>query len=188
MSHKRFLDRLAFLLNNPIRRFLDPPQRLLSKLNISHEDVVVDFGCGPGFFTIEVARMARKAIGVDVSSRMLERAAAEAKRNGAAIETIESDGKEIRLPNESVDLILLAHVFHEVTDRPRVLGEFLRILRPSGRLAIVEKTSGNSILSRLGPPIMNVDDVVKEMTQAGFRFAETIADGRDSIVIAKKGD
>jgi ubiquinone/menaquinone biosynthesis C-methylase UbiE len=185
--YRRFLDRLAFTLNNRIRTFLSPPEELVSKLDVGGGDVVVDFGCGPGFFTIPLAKAAGKVIGIDVSPRMLERASSYARRNKLTAEFVRSDGTDIRLGHDSADMILLNHVFHEVDDRRNVLSEFLRIMKPYGRLAIVERTRGRSILSgRLGPPIVNEAEVIKELELAGFRFVRTIPHGKDSIIIARK--
>lgn len=188
MAHRRFPDRLAFVLSNPLRNYFSPPDRLISKLDIGPKDVVVDFGCGPGFFTVPLAKIASKTIGVDISPRMLEKAASYAKRSGVTIETVESDGTRIKLPNDSIDLILLAHVFHEVEERSRVLGEFLRMLKPAGRLVVVEKTQGNGVLSRfgLGPPIINEGDIIQELTQAGYALSTAMPRGKDSIVTTKK--
>lgn len=186
-AHRRFPDGLAFMLNNPLRRFLSPPGRLVSKLKVGPKDVVLDFGCGPGFFTVALAKISAKTIGVDISPRMLERAAGHARKNGVAVELMQSDGRKIELNDESVDLVLAVHVLHEVEDRPKVLGEFFRILRLGGRLAIVERTRSNGILSgKLGPPIISEDDVIRETTRTGFTFAGTIAHGKDSIINAQK--
>jgi ubiquinone/menaquinone biosynthesis C-methylase UbiE len=185
--HKRFPERLAFMLDNPIRRFLSPPERLISKLDIGSSDVVVDFGCGSGFFLIPLAKAASRSIGVDVSPRMLERAARLAKKEGITIDFLQSDGTEIRLDDGSVDLILLNHVFHEVEDKPGVLGEFHRILKPSGRLAIVERIHGaNGLLAKLSPPLIDEKDLAHDIQQMGFRVAARIPYGNSSIVIAQK--
>ena len=187
MVHKRFPHRLAFILNNPVRKSLHPPQKLISRLDVGPNDVVVDFGCGPGFFTVPLAKVAGKAIGVDVSSRMLERAASYAKRNGVMVELMQSNGTEIKLPDVGVDLILLAHVFHDVEHKPRVLSEFLRILKPSGRLVVVEKTRGGGILTgKLGPPIIDEAEVIQEMTTAGFTRIRIIPHEKDTMIIGQK--
>lgn len=186
MGHKRFPERLAFMLNNPLRRRLSPPENLISKLEIGPEDVIVDFGCGPGYFTVPLARTARKTFGVDVSSGMLERTAAYAKKKRVDIGLIQSDGTRIDLPDESVDGILLVHVFHEVESRAKVLGEFLRILRPARRLLIVEKTRGGRMLGKLGPPIINEDEIIDDISKAGFAAIRTVPAGNDSIIIGKK--
>jgi len=186
MGHKRFPERLAFMLNNPLRRRLSPPENLISKLEIGPEDVMVDFGCGPGYFTVPLARIARKTYGVDISSGMLERTAAYAKKKRVDIGLIQSDGTRIDLPDESVDGILLVHVFHEVESRAKVLGEFLRILRPARRLLIVEKTHGGRMLRKLGPPIINEDEIIDDISKAGFAAIRTVPAGNDSIIIGKK--
>jgi ubiquinone/menaquinone biosynthesis C-methylase UbiE len=142
MAHHRFSDKLAFMLNNPLRRCLSPPEELVSKFGVGSNDVVVDFGCRPFFFTIPLARVSSRTIGVDASSRMLEKAAAHALRTGVAVELIQSDETQIRLPDASVDMVVLVHVLHEVEARSMVLSEFLRILKPSGRLVVVEKLKG----------------------------------------------
>jgi len=184
MGHKRFPERLAFMLNNPLRRRLSPLENLISKLEIGPEDVMVDFG--PGYFTVPLARITKRTFGVDVSSGMLEKAAAYAKKEQVDIGLIQSDGTRINLPDGSIDGILLVHVFHEVESRPKVLGEFLRILRPVGRLLIVEKTRGGRTLGKLGPPIINEAEISDEISKAAFAIVRTVPAGNDSIIIGKK--
>jgi ubiquinone/menaquinone biosynthesis C-methylase UbiE len=186
MEHKRFPERLAFMLNNPLRRRLSPPEKLISKLGVRPEDVMVDFGCGPGYFTVPLARIARKAFGVDVSSGMLDRAATYAKTNRVEIGLIQSDGTRINLSDASVDGILLVHVFHEVESRTKVLDEFLRILRPTGRLFIVEKTRRGRKLATFGPPIIKETEIIDEVSKAGFATVHTIPSGNDSIIVGNK--
>ena len=184
--HKRYPERLAFTLNNRFRRFLEPPEQLISKLGLKATDVVVDFGCGPGFYTIPIARSAARTIAVDVSSRMLEKTISNAKKNHMTVEALVSDGTAIKLDDGIVDLIFLSRVFHEVANRPKVLSEFLRIMKRSGRLAIVEKTRGGPLAWASGPPIIDQNELVRELEQAGFRFIQTIPYGSNSIVIGKK--
>ena len=183
-AHKPFSDKLAFVLNNPIRRWFFPPERLITKLEIRPNDVVVDFGCGPGFYLTSIARVAGKAIGVDVSTRMLYQAANQAKKSTVKVELIQSNGTDIKLPDNCVDLIVLVHVFHEVEDKPTVLREFRRILKSGGRLAIVEKTRPDHLLPKaFSPPIMDQKEVVQNVQEADFRFRQAIPDGKDSILI-----
>lgn len=185
--HRRFPERLAFTLNNRVRRFLEPPERLISKLNLRSSDVVVDFGCGPGFHTIPLARIASRTIAVDVSPRMLEKTASNARKNGVTVELVRSDGTDIKLADESVDVVFLHHVFHEIEDKPRVLREFLRIIKPSGRLTIIERTRGSRLFGgKLGPPIIDQTKVTQEIQQAGFTLAQTIRNGNDSIIVGQK--
>jgi ubiquinone/menaquinone biosynthesis C-methylase UbiE len=186
-THERFPEYLAFLLSNPIRRFLQSPEQLIAKLDVTSNDVVVDFGCGPGFYAIPLAKVARKVIGVDVSPEILEKAVNHAQRNGVHVEFLKSDGTNIRLENGSVDVILLVHVFHEVENKPRVLSEFLRILKSQGRLVVVERTRGSRIFSgKLGPPTVSETVIVQEIARAGFTIAKTIPHRKDSIITGRK--
>jgi len=183
--HKRFPDRLCFLLNNPLRQRLSPPDRLIFKLGIKNEHTVVDFGCGPGFYTIPLARIASRTIGIDVSSKMLKRTSEYAQKEAVAVELIENDGTAINVEDSCVDLILAVHVYHEITDREKVLGEFSRILKPEGRLAVVERTRGGVLSRRFGAPIMKQENIIRELALLGFLFHETISNGDDSAIIAK---
>ena len=173
-------------MNSRVRRFLEPPDRLISKLCLRTSDVVVDFGCGPGFYTIPIAKAVARTIAADISPRMLERTDSNAKKNGVTVVLLATDGTEIELGDESADLIFLNHVFHEIVDKRRVLSEFLRILKRSGRLAIVERTRSGLFSGKLGPPIVAQTEVTEGLERAGFSLAETIAYGNDSIMIGKK--
>jgi cyclopropane fatty-acyl-phospholipid synthase-like methyltransferase len=53
----------AFFLDNSIRRLIQPPSELIQKLSINPDDVLVDFGCGPGYYTIELAKKAIRVCG-----------------------------------------------------------------------------------------------------------------------------
>jgi len=185
--HKLFPERLSFLLYNPIRRRLNPPTRLISRLRLGNKDIVIDFGCGPGFYTIPLARLAARTIGIDISAKMLERADHNSKKEGVRVELIQSDGISVDLQDESINLIMMVHVFHEIGDKEKVLREFSRLLRSSGRLAIVERTRADGFLSRrFGPPVMEYEIIVHAITQAGFTVIEVMQIGEDSVVIVSR--
>ena len=117
MSHKgeAYSASGAFFLDNPIRRLFQPPYELIEKLGINPTDVVVDFGCGPGYYTIELAKNAKKVEAVDLSPEMLKNAQRKAEKAGMKnIEYLQSDGKSLQLESGSVDMILLVTVYHEV--------------------------------------------------------------------------
>ncbi len=172
-QHRPFSPRLAFILTNPLRRRLDPPHRLIDQVLITNEDTVVDFGCGPGYYTIEIARRARKTIGVDISEEMLRKAWRAAAKAGVIIEFLESNGESMELPSDSVDLILLVHVYHEIPDKEKALVEFRRILKSGGRVIIQERTR-KSGLSRIlpAPPVMDVNKIVDQARKVGLNQAK----------------
>ncbi len=189
-QHRPFSPRLAFLLTNPLRRLLDPPYKLIEQVHITSEDTVVDFGCGPGYYTTEIARRAKKTIGIDVSEEMLNKARRASAKAGVTIDFIETNGERIELPSDSVDLILLVHVYHEIPDKEKALAEFRRILRSGGRVVIQERTLKGRLGQILpGPPVVDANTIVDQARKAGFNQAriEPYHDGNQaSLVILRK--
>jgi ubiquinone/menaquinone biosynthesis C-methylase UbiE len=53
---------------------MQPPNELVEKLAITKEITIMDFGCGPGYFTIELSKRAGKIVAVDLQQEMLQKA------------------------------------------------------------------------------------------------------------------
>ncbi|MFC2004607.1 class I SAM-dependent methyltransferase [Chloroflexota bacterium] len=99
----------------------------------------LDYGCGTGDFTIPAAKKVSekgKVYALDYFPRQLEIVAAKSEKAGLInIETILSNSKT-GLPNESVDVIWMCDVLHEIKERRAVLKELHRVLKREGFLAI----------------------------------------------------
>jgi len=89
-----------------------------------------------------------------------------AKAHFANVEFLQSNGTNIQLESSSVDLILLVTVFHEIGDNPTVLKELSRVLKPSGRLVIVEVIKKGIIP---GAPIQNPQTIEAEVSASNFK-------------------
>jgi len=100
---------------------------------------VVDLGCGEGYLAIEAADWARRVVGVDRSTAVLARARARAERRGVRNITWKRGLME-RVPVRaaSVDVALLSQALHHARDPAAVLVEARRILRPGGRVLILD--------------------------------------------------
>ena len=132
---------LSFTLTNVFRRIAQDPDRILGRF-IRPGDVVLDIGCGPGFFTIPMARMAGETgsvVAVDIHSGMLEKTRKRAVRAGVSgrirLHLAEKDrlGLDVR-----ADLALAFWMAHEVPDPGRLFAEIWAALKPEGRLLLVE--------------------------------------------------
>jgi ubiquinone/menaquinone biosynthesis C-methylase UbiE len=132
---------LAGLFNNFFRKIVQNPQEIL-KPYIKNGMTVLDFGCGPGFFTIEIAKMlsnSGRIIAVDLQEEMLKiiRQKIE-KTNLKNIILLHKCKEDIIGLNEKVDFILLFWMFHEVPDQENTIKELMKLLRDNGKLLIAE--------------------------------------------------
>lgn len=174
MSHKGhpYSASGALFLDNPIRRWIQPPSELIEKLVINPNDVVMDFGCGPGFYTIELTKKAKMVVAVDLSSEMLKKAQNKAaKARVENIQFLQSDGKKLQLDDGSADSILLVTVYHEISENEAVLKEFSRILKHSGKLAIVEVVKKGIFP---GAPVQNPEALKAEIEAVNFNLEQML--------------
>ena len=132
---------LANSLDNKIRRWLQDPQKILSSY-IKEGMKVLDVGCGPGFFSIELAKMVGKdgkVFSVDMQEGMLQ--IIRNKINGTSLEgiikLIKCEQGEIIVP-EKVDFILAFYMVHEVPDKDKFFRTMKNILDEKGAFLIVE--------------------------------------------------
>jgi arsenite methyltransferase len=105
-------------------------------------EVVLDLGCGAGTDLLIAAQMAGpggRAIGVDMTPAMLERAGASAREMGLEnVELHEALIERVPLPDASVDVVISNGVIDLVPDKDAVLDEIDRVLRPGGRLQLAD--------------------------------------------------
>ena len=106
-------------------------------------DVVLDACCGTGDLAVAAERRgARKVTGLDFSQRMLDRAAAKSR----TIEWVRGDLLALPFAAESFDAVTVGFGVRNVADLVHGLRELRRVLRPDGRLAILEITQPRGLL------------------------------------------
>ncbi len=107
---------------------------------LSAGEIVLDLGSGGGADVLISARRvapAGKAIGLDMTDEMLELARANASEAGVEnVEFIKGYLEEMPLPDASVDVVISNCVINLSGDKPQVLKEAARVLRPGGRFAV----------------------------------------------------
>src|SRR5579863_6934331 len=112
---------------------------------------VLDVACGTGDLMLALeARGHAHIFGSDFCHPMLVAASAKARDKQSRAELFEADALQLPVAGASLDLITIAFGFRNLTDYRRGLVELLRILKPGGRLAILEfSTPPNPLLARL---------------------------------------
>lgn len=128
-------------LDNRIRRWLQDPQKILAPY-IEEGMTVLDLGCGPGFFSIDMAQMVGKSgrvIASDLQEGMLQKL--RDKILGTELEeriTLYKCEEDKIGVSDNVDFVLAFYMVHEVPDQEDFFKEIGSILKPNGQVLIVE--------------------------------------------------
>ncbi len=174
MAH-RFDPKNIERLDNPARRELLPPVKILTDIGLAQGHRLLDIGAGIGYFSLpalEIVGPGGHIIAADVSAGMLDEMK---KRPGAGAPNIElllCESTALPLPRESVDIALMAFVLHEIENRAGQIEEVRRVLRKEGRLAVIEwkmkePPPGPPSAERIAP-----DEVERLCTSAGLELLE----------------
>lgn len=138
---RTMFDRIApvyDLMNRAMTLGLDQRwRRLAVRLAVRPGDRVLDGCCGTGDLAIAAQHAGAAVVGLDFSPAMLERA----RRKAPELEWIQGDLLELPFEAGSFDAATVGFGVRNVSDLARGIGELRRVLRPGGRLAILEITT-----------------------------------------------
>jgi ArsR family transcriptional regulator len=122
---------------------------------------IADLGCGEGYLTFEAARFAKRVIAVDRSEAALERArGAATRRRLKNVEWKRGEIEKLPLKDASVDVALLSQALHHAAHPATALAEAVRIVRPGGRVLVLDLRSHEErwVRERLGDKWLGFDD------------------------------
>jgi len=105
-------------------------------------DRVLDACCGTGDFAVEAERRGGRVVGLDFSNRMLERA----RRKSGTIEWVQGDALALPFDDGAYDAVTVGFGVRNLEDLERGLMELGRVLRPGGKLAVLEITRPRGLL------------------------------------------
>ncbi len=180
-SHRSFDDvgYWSSVFDDPTRAEWQKPAELVAALGLRPGQTVADLGAGTGYFS----RLLATAVGEtgtvlavetepNMVARLRERSESERTRN---VVPILASFDNPRLPAASVDVVLIVDTYHHIDDRLPYLQRLIHVLRPGGRVAIVDWEKHDL---PVGPPPdhkLAREQVVAEMQSAGYELRESPA-------------
>lgn len=125
-----------------LERALNDLQRLMPEDQPGSFGVVADVGCGFGrsLGKLNERFAPQRLIGMDIDPEMLREAAKETAAMNISAEFICCSSSNIKLEDNSVDLLFCHQTFHHLIDQERAIKEFFRVLKPGGVLLFAEST------------------------------------------------
>ena len=155
----------------------EQPERVLDAMGLQAGDVVADVGCGSGYYARRIARRVQPGGTVyceDIQPEMLDIMRERAADEGVAgIEPVLGTPTDPRLPAGAIDWVIIADVYHEMSEPEPMLAAIRDALAPGGRVALLEYRaedgSGDNIKA---DHTMSVRQVLAEWRAAGFELVE----------------
>lgn len=154
------------------------PAEVIDALQLRGGEVVADLGAGSGYFTFRIAPKVGKTgkvLAVEIQDEMIEtlhrRMAAQKISNVEVIKGAESDP---HLPANSVDLVLMVDVYHELAYPYEVMTAIRKALKPKGRVVFVEYRKEDSKVRIKELHKMSVEQLEKEMQAVGLVRLRTV--------------
>jgi ubiquinone/menaquinone biosynthesis C-methylase UbiE len=173
---KRRFDNVEYwqkVFDDPKRDEWQKPAATIEILRISAGDRVADLGAGTGYFLpylVEAVGPSGTVFAVEVEPNLVAHMRERAEQLGAPnIIPILASLDEARLPDKSVDLILIVDTFHHLDDRLAYLGRLKHDLSDRGRMAIVDWKKEELPKGPRPDHKIAREQVVRELDAAGFR-------------------
>jgi precorrin-6B methylase 2/mono/diheme cytochrome c family protein len=162
----------APFFNRPERDKEERPELLMSALQIQRGATVADIGSGTGYFTWRLAEAVGpkgKVYAVDVQQSMLDLTrTAVSEHKLANVEYVLATDTSPRLPERSVDLVFIAYAYHEFGDPEAMMTAIRRVLKPGGRVLILEYAKESNIAPAAPLHKMSFVEIRREIEPMGF--------------------
>lgn len=150
------------------------PEEFLVENGLAEDMTVVDYGCGPGLFTMASANIVGvtgKVYALDIEPEMVALVASRVEETGFQnVEIALNEGVYVQLPDEVADFAicsLVLHYFDQPVERLRVVRELFRLVRTGGCVLVVQRTTSPDNDHR---HLLSINDTIGIFIQAGFEL------------------
>jgi ubiquinone/menaquinone biosynthesis C-methylase UbiE len=159
---------LAGIIDNPLRRRIQPPDEVPLRHGIEPGMQVLEVGPGNGRYTMATARRVGetgRVVAIDIEPKMVERVRSRVEAEGIPnVEARVADVYDLPFDDETFDAVTMIAVIGEIPAPVRAMNEFHRVLRRGGRLAFSELL--------LDPDYPLAKTLIQEAQTAGFRLKD----------------
>lgn len=146
------------------------------QLDLKPGMVVCDLGCGNGYYSLEMAKLVSpggKVLAVDIQPEMLHLLELRCKESGVEnIEPILNTVADPKIPEESVDMLLMVDVYHEFSHPQQMLAGIRKGLKPKGLIALLEYREEDRTVPIKPEHKMSKRQILKEYAANGFQLAK----------------
>ncbi|MGQ9507140.1 MAG: class I SAM-dependent methyltransferase [Candidatus Bathycorpusculaceae bacterium] len=164
---------ISFLEN--FRKISENPLERLIEIGLKEGMTFADIGCTLGFYSFAASQIVGEkgqVYAVDINPDFIAYIAKKTEKRGIKnIKAMVANAQEIALPSESVNIVFLHLVLHDIKDKTAAIKEFYRILKKNGKLVIDEEN------------VMVLDVIRKLAEDSGFKFCKRL---RKTIQIFEK--
>jgi ubiquinone/menaquinone biosynthesis C-methylase UbiE len=151
---------------------------MIDALQIKPGQTIADLGAGSGYYSFRIAPLVGDqgtVLAIDVEPRMLRIITERAKRSGVGnVTTVLSTPSDPNLEPNSVDLLFMVDVYHELEFPLEVMTKVREALKPGGRVALIEYKAEDPAVMIKPVHKMTERQIIRELTAAGFRHQKTI--------------
>ncbi len=163
-------------LERPEREEEEATNDVVENMGLEADDVVADIGAGSGYFTFRIAPRVPegKVLAVDIQPEMLDYLNDKKKRMGVSnVETLLGDVDDTRLPENTVDAVLLVDAYHEFSHPWEMMRSIYKGLKPGGRVILLEYRAEDPAVQIKPLHKMTEQQAILEMKAAGLKHVET---------------
>ncbi|WP_448584600.1 class I SAM-dependent methyltransferase [Thermocrinis sp.] len=169
-------------LDDPERLTLFDPEKVLKAFGLKPGMVVLDVGTGAGFYLPYISKIIQeqgKVYAIDISQEAVDYTKNKVKELGLKnVEVLKSEENHIPIPDNTVDFVYMAFVFHELEDPLKFLRELKRVSKPMGYLALIDWKKEKR---DKGPPpeeVYSEWEVGMILEEAGLRVGRVVEVGQ----------
>ena len=147
------------------------PNLAIDLLQLRKDMLVADLGAGTGYFTSKMAPKCSVVYAVDIQQEMLDLNAKQISKKGIKnVEFILGSNNQTGLPKNTLDLVLLVDVYHELENPYEIMNDIKLALNDSGKVVLLEYRKEDPSVPIKPLHKMSIDQMIKEMNFIGLKL------------------